>query len=240
MATENQGESAGFLSRYGVIIAVLSVAAAGAYGVSRMLSRDKSPSPVRAPEPQVVRITPPPPPPPPPKTPEPKPEEPKAPDPTENKMIDQEPVAAAEPTPAETAPADAPMGTSIAGTGDDGFGLAYSKTGGGNTIGGTGTGSGTGGASAGRWGRYAAKVQSRIVDALAGNKRTRDAELAVKVRVWADASGRVSRATISPTTGDAELDRALRDEVLTGLSLGEAPPAGMPMPIVIRIAGRRP
>jgi hypothetical protein len=52
--------------------------------------------------------------------------------------------------------------------------------------------------------------------------------------------GRISRATLSGSTGDASLDDALKNQVLTGLSLPEAPPSDMPMPIVMMISEARP
>jgi periplasmic protein TonB len=61
----------------------------------------------------------------------------------------------------------------------------------------------------------------------------------LKVKIWADASGRISRAALAGSTGDPELDRALAQEVLTGLQLSEPPPGDMPMPIVMKITARR-
>lgn len=193
-----------------------------------------------------VRITlPPPPPPPPPKPPEPRPEEArKEPENPDRPMIDQEPVPAAEPppeAPPESTPADAPMGTAIPGGDASDSGLAFSRTGGGALIGGTGTGgTGAGRAGAGRWGLFAGRVQSRVGRALAADETTRGAAVNVTARIWADAAGRVTRAVLIGSTGDAAVDAALRDRVLVGLDLGEAPPADMPMPIVMRIIGRRP
>lgn len=105
-------------------------------------------------------------------------------------------------------------------------------------IGGTGTGKGGGGGS--KFGAYASQVQMRVVDALRTHKKTRAATLNLKVRVWADASGRITRATLSGSSGNADVDRAIRDEILTGLQLQAPPPAGMPMPIVMRISATRP
>jgi hypothetical protein len=42
------------------------------------------------------------------------------------------------------------------------------------------------------------------------------------------------------STGDAELDAIIRDEVLGGLTLREPPPKDMPMPVVTRVTERRP
>jgi periplasmic protein TonB len=42
------------------------------------------------------------------------------------------------------------------------------------------------------------------------------------------------------STGDAELDSIIRDQVLSGLTLREPPPRDMPMPINTRVTERRP
>lgn len=138
------------------------------------------------------------------------------------------------PEPAAEDPAPA-LGTGITGDGPpDGFGLG--TKGGGGRPGGIG-GTGRGGS---KYGAYAGKIQRTIVDALKAHRKTRSASVAVKVRVWADATGRITRVALGGTTGDPKLDAALRDEVLTGLQLPEPPPDGMPMPIVMRITGQRP
>ncbi len=134
--------------------------------------------------------------------------------------------------PKEEIPKDEPpLGTGIKGDGPDSFGLS-DKAGNGRIGGNNGNGS--------KWGWYASQVQSRIQQALQQNRKTRTASLSVKVLVWPDASGRIGRAQIAGTTGDAALDGALRDEVLTGLQLQEPPPPGMPAPIVLRVTARRP
>jgi protein TonB len=73
-----------------------------------------------------------------------------------------------------------------------------------------------------------------------GHRFTRTANIRAEVKVWADSTGRITRATVANSTGNAALDTALRDEVLTGLQLSEPPPQGMPMPIVLRVTARRP
>jgi hypothetical protein len=139
-----------------------------------------------------------------------------------------EPKAVDEPPPVNIA-------TGIKGDGPpDGFGIR----GGGDTRPG---GAGTGGTSQrSRWGAYASQVQNRIQGALRENRRTRSASLRVEVRIWPDATGRVTRATLAGTTGDAALDTALRDEVLTGMQLTSPPPQDMPLPIIMRLTVRRP
>lgn len=151
-------------------------------------------------------------------------------------MIEQAPVDN-EPKPEEKTdePPPADLATGIKGDGPpDGFGLSGGR-------GGTGTGTGTAAPQQRtRWGWYAGQVQSRIQQAVQTNRTTRTARIRADVIVWPDSTGRITRASISSSTGDAALDAALRDEILTGLQLSEPPPQGMPMPIVLRVNARRP
>lgn len=126
------------------------------------------------------------------------------------------------------------MGTNIEGDGNDGFGLA--KGGGGGIIG----GKGTGGKKGSKYGTYATKVQTSVVQALRSHKKTRAASMNVTARIWLDSSGRVTRATLSGSSGDPAVDSAIRQEILTGLQLQAPPPDGMPMPIVMRLKATRP
>ncbi len=152
-------------------------------------------------------------------------------------MIEQTPVEnepKPDPTPDEPPPAD--VATGIAGNGPpDAFGLAARS--GSGLPGGNGT---SHAAQRSRWGWYASQVQSRIQQAVQSHRSTRTANLRVEVKVWADASGRITRVTLAGTSGNASVDAALRDEVLTGLQLSEPPPEGMPMPIALRVTARRP
>jgi len=152
-------------------------------------------------------------------------------------MIEQTPVEnESKPDPTPDVPPPADVATGIAGNGPpDAFGL--SGRGGNGVPGGTG---GNRAAQRSRWGWYASQVQSRIQQAVQTNRATRSANLRVDVKVWADGSGRITRAAIANPSGNATLDNALRDEVLTGLQLSEPPPEGMPMPITLRVTARRP
>jgi TonB family protein len=178
-----------------------------------------------------VSIPPPPPPPPPPS---PKPLTP--PPPQEQKMVEQTPVNEPEPKDKPEPPkAEEPIGSNIKGEGNDGFGLS------GNGGIGLGSGLGCGGARTGsKYGWYAGQVQGRIQQALRDNRRTRSANMRVEVRIWPDSSGRISRAQIAHSSGDPALDALLQNEILTGLRLPEPPPAGMPLPIVMRLTASRP
>jgi TonB family protein len=151
-------------------------------------------------------------------------------------MMEQEAVMDDEPPP-EEAPPEAPpsedLSTGITGNGPD-MGLSASGGGSGRGIGTTNNRRG-----GSRFGWYAAKVQSTISDALRRNSFTRNAILSIQVRVWADASGRITRAQLVGSSGNAAVDTALKDQILTGLQLPQAPPVGMPMPINLRITARK-
>lgn len=126
-----------------------------------------------------------------------------------------------------------PLGVNAKGEGQsDAFGLV-GKPGGNGLLGGGG-GGGT------RFGWWANEVQTRIEQALRQNNRTRTASIpGLRVRIWADNTGRVTRAQLVGTTGDTALDGAIANDVLTGLQLQEPPPSDMPMPVVLRITAHR-
>jgi hypothetical protein len=135
-------------------------------------------------------------------------------------------------------PAAPAVGTALPSNGQsDGFDLSGTPGGIGLIGGGGGDGGGAGGNAS--WADYNSLLQVQITQALQHNPRTRDAIFEVTARIWIDGSGIVTRAIVS-TTGDAAMDAALKNEVLTGARYSAAPPAGMPMPVVLRITGERP
>ena len=214
-----------------IIGVLLGVVALG--GIISFLTSDGKPHRKAAAKQEVITITlpplaPPPPPPPPPPQNEPPP-------PKDEEMVEQEPVPDNEPPP-EAPPEAAPsedLSTGIAGNGPD-MGLSRSGNGGNGKIGGSGKGSGS------KYGWYAAKIQSTIADALRQNSATKSATFSLQVRVWADANGRITRASLIGTSGSAAIDAAIKNQILTGLQLPQAPPPDMPMPITMRISARKP
>jgi periplasmic protein TonB len=217
---DEEDETVSFFRRYRTALILITVAVAIAVFLMRMVSGTSS-SGRR--ESAVVAISLPPPPPPPPV------QQP----PPEPKMMEQQtfqPEEKPEEEPPKP-PDQPPLGTNIKGNGaENGFGLGTS---GGNGLGGQGSGSS-------RFGWYAGKVQSRVAEALRGNRKTRTAEMAVEARIWSDATGHITRAQLAGSTGSADLDTAIKNEVLLGLQLSEPPPDGMPMPIVLRLTAKRP
>jgi outer membrane biosynthesis protein TonB len=224
-----------FLREHGPALAVVAVLAVGlAVTVVVLTGGESRPAPKRIAEVTIVNIQPPPPPPPPP----PQHDQPKMVE--QPKMIEPEfkpeqPRPKDEPPPkaADDQPPPGPLGLDQAadGPGDD-FNLA-GRPGGGGLL-----GSGGGGGS--RWGWYATMVQAQVEEALRANRRTRSAKTRVEIRLWADADGRVTRVQMAASTGDSDVDYAIKTEILANLQLKEPPPKDMPMPIVARLTARRP
>jgi periplasmic protein TonB len=218
------------LLRYGAALALIAVLLGGV--VYFFSGHDDLPPPRQLREFTVVNIVPPPPPPPPPPMPEQKMiEQPKMAEPEfkEDKLVEKprdEPIKDAKNS---EPPGPLSLDAKAVGPGDL-FNLGSKP--GGSPYGGGGGGS--------RWGWYASIVQAQIEAALRGNSRTRNATMRVEIRLWADATGRVSRIQLVSSTGDAELDAAIRDNVLGGLMLREPPPRDMPMPMITRVTAHRP
>jgi TonB family protein len=150
-------------------------------------------------------------------------------------MIAQEPVNEPEQKPEDQKPPEEPpVGTNIQGNGGpDAFGLSGK--------GGNGFSQGGSGPKKQGWGWYAGQVQTRIAELLRNNRKTRAARFEqLEVRIWLDATGRIQRASLVGSTGNASLDEAIKTEVLPGAQLSEPPPAGMPLSIKLRMKGIRP
>ncbi len=235
MPDEEDDDERGLFTRHPlVVIGGFVVVAAGLWYAVKDVEFGQAPPP-KAPDLSMVRVQLPPPPPPPP--PPPKPPENTPPPPEQQEMIEQTPIEDETPPEPEAADDPAPdLGTNIAGDGPpDGFGL--SRSGGTGRVGGTPQ---VGGGSRSRWGWYAAQVQTKISDALRRHPRTRQATLSVQVRVWPDATGRITRAQLAGSTGDRAIDDIITHEILIGLQLTSPPPADLPTPIVLRLTARRP
>ncbi len=225
-ATKKKKRSAWEKHRVAILAGGVVLFALAGFAIKSLVSGKSAP---RKPPALVMIKLPPPPPPPTPPPPTPPPEPPKP----EDKVIEEQPKEEPKPEPPK-APEPPALGSAIKGDGNDGFGLSGSGDG---VIGGT---IGGGGGNRSKWGWYAGEVQQSITQALRAHKLTRSASMTITVRVWADATGRIQRAALAGSSGRADIDRALQNEILTGLQLQDAPPEGMPMPIVLRITAKRP
>jgi len=225
----DEDEDLSFIQRHPglVLLVIVLVVAPVIYHTARNMMNSHSSS---SREDEVMIRLPPPPPPPLKPRPTPTPDQQPTPE-EEQKMVEQQPVQN-EHKEAPKPQAPPSLGTSITGPGGGpDMGLSSGL--------GEGGGYGNGGGGS-KFGWYASEVQSRIADALRGNPATRTASMDIKVRIWADSTGRIFKARIQGSTGDPSLDAALQNNVLTGLQLSDAPPADMPMPIVMRLSAQRP
>ncbi len=146
-------------------------------------------------------------------------------------MVQQDPVTDDEPPPDNSPPEAAPVDLSTNITGNGPGGLPVSS--GNHNIGGSGRRGGS------KFGWYAAKVQSSISEALRRNPALRSSTMSLQVRIWSDADGRITRAQLVGTTGNQAMDDAIKNQVLIGFQLPQAPPADMPMPINMRITAHK-
>jgi len=170
------------------------------------------------------------PPPPPPKPPEETPPEPEV---KEEVKIDQ-PQPTPEPQQAEAPPPGPDLGVDAEGTGSgDDFGLV-GKKGAADLIG--------GGPKGNPWAWYDAlvndAVNSAFQAALGREKMLKNKNYKVIVKVWLDSSGKVNRAQLVDSTGDARADEILRDALNDMRALRDGPPTDMPQPMKIRVTSR--
>ncbi|WP_244443470.1 energy transducer TonB [Bradyrhizobium sp. Ai1a-2] len=217
--------------RYGAALAVIALLFGGVgYW---LFGRDDLPPPRQVREITIVNITPPPPPPPTPPPPEQKMiEQPKM---AEPEFKEDKPIEKPQDEPVKDAKNDEPPGPLSLDAKATGPGDLFNLGGkpGGNPYGG-------GGGGGSRWGWYTTIVTSQMEAAIRANPRTRNMSGQLQVKLWADSTGRINRVLLVPSTGDAELDALISNDVLGRLTLREPPPKDMPMPMVTRLTARRP
>ena len=198
-----------------LIVGLISAAAIG-FAVKIFSKGDTGPAKRQETNYTPIILTPAPPPPPPPPPP---PEAMK-----EEKMIEED---KDEPTP-DTAPA---VSTALKASGGGGMTVASSR---GGIFGGRKTIS-----EQAKWKAYSSQIAPRISQALRDNPKTRALSGAIPVRVWLDITGRITRAKLDVSTGDAARDAAICD-IIVAIPNSQPPPDGMVMPINMRITARRP
>lgn len=200
------------------VLALLGVALLGlvVWGVMSLMG-GKSGKPRKPP---VVTLLPdkPPPPPPPPKE-EKKPEPPKE----DRKDVKMEPPKEAPPAQNEPLKMEG-----AAGDGDSAFGAG--------TVGREYAGGEIGGG--GMQGMYAGRLQRHLQEQLSRNRKLKESDYRVTVRVWLRRDGSVEKADLAQSTGNAGLDEVLREALLQVAAMREAPPENMPQPIRIRVTAR--
>ena len=172
----------------------------------------------------------PPPPPPPPPPPQEKPPEP---------VETTKPVPVETPTPTPQK-ADTPAAVSIdaaSEAGGDAFGLKGGGPGGMGGAGATGTGAGPagGGISDAFYGRY---LSGALQERVENEKKISRQVFTADFNIWIDGSGRVTKATLVRSSGEASRDAIVQAllEAVRGL---DAPPASLRFPQKIAVRGRK-
>lgn len=218
------------LLRYALIAFGLALSASVvAYAVKSLMSGGGK---AKKPSVQTIAVLRPPPPPPPPK-PEEKPPEPEI-KKEEVKLPDPEP----EPQQAQDdqPPPGPDLGVDADGSGaGDSFNLVGKK--GGQDITTLGQGGG-GGVNRAQFALFTNLVQAHFQEELSKNRRLRSADYRVVLRVWFTPDGRVSRTELAGSSGDGEIDQAIRTTLADGAPLGQPPPPDMPQPLKLRLTSR--
>lgn len=176
----------------------------------------------KARKPPVVTLLPdkPPPPPPPPK-------EEKKPEPKEEKKdVKVEPPKEPVPQPAQNEPLKM---EGAAGDGNSAFGAG--------TVGREYTG-GAIGATGMQQGLYAGRLQRHLQEQLGRNRKLKESDYRVTLRIWLRRDGSVEKAELAQSTGSDTVDDLLREALLQIGAMREAPPDNMPQPIRIRVTAR--
>lgn len=167
-----------------------------------------------------------PPPPPPPK------EEPPPPEIKEEVKID-EPEPQPDEPPEQAAEDAPPPGEDLGvdadgGAGSDAFGLVGRK--GGRDL--------LGGSSGSEYAWYANVLQQDIADLLSDNNKIRQSRYIIEVQLWFEQNGKVKKAKLIKSSGDAAMDRSIQLALNEMGNLRERPPEGIPQPVRLRIESR--
>jgi hypothetical protein len=84
---------------------------------------------------------------------------------------------------------------------------------------------------------YAGAVQTALALALCRQSDTRPTRYRTAMRLWFDGDGNIRRAELASSTGDSGLDAEIV-AALQGLTVGMAPPPGLPQPMKLAIIPR--
>lgn len=91
----------------------------------------------------------------------------------------------------------------------------------------------------GAFSAFANHIQESVYKILAGNKKVRDANYMVTVRLWLSQDGRIERYELANSTGSAEVDGSIKAALAQVGSLGDEMPPGLPQPVRLQIVSRQ-
>lgn len=126
----------------------------------------------------------------------------------------------------EAPPPGSDLGVDADGNGSDNFGLKARKGGRGLLDGGP-------------FGWYAARLDADIQDHIATDKKLRrQGRYSALLRLWIDRDGRIQRVEVARTSGNRDLDAALRTALAQMQRVSEPPPDEMPQPVQLQITSK--
>jgi len=85
---------------------------------------------------------------------------------------------------------------------------------------------------------YTDQIKTRIEEALAAQNDLAKAQYRLNVHVWLARDGRVERAELKGSSGDAAIDKLIRKALAAMKGIAEAPPEDMPQPVKLRITSK--
>ena len=96
---------------------------------------------------------------------------------------------------------------------------------------------GTVGGSA-QQGLFAGRLQRHLQEQLNRNRKLRESDYRVTLRLWLRRDGSVERVELAQSTGSESVDQMLRETVLQAGAMREPPPDNLPQPMRIRVTAR--
>jgi protein TonB len=212
-----QGQKYRFLPLIALVVVVL-LAGGGVYWMVRSFLNSAPPLTKKVVQ-EIHVIRPPPPPP---------DEPPPPPPPPEEKVDVHEPDPEPDPTPSNEPPPSEQLGLDTeGGAGGDAFGLVGNK-GGRDLL--------SSGGSAFNW--YGGLLKNEVLSQLEEVKDAHKGAYSATVKIWVRSDGSVERARLSQSSGDPARDKAIEAALSRITRISEAPPAGMPQPVSLRIVSR--
>jgi periplasmic protein TonB len=91
----------------------------------------------------------------------------------------------------------------------------------------------------GAFSAFANHIQESVYKILTANKKVRDANYVVTVRLWLGQDGRIERYELANSTGNAEVDSSIKVALAQIGSLGNEMPPGLPQPVKLQIVSRQ-
>ena len=215
---EEEEESGGKIKIIAFFVAVILISGVLIWFVGGMLSQPIEPPKKTVQEIKVIR-----PPPPPPEVEEEPPPEPEVEEEVEIPEEDIPDVPDMEPPPGSQLGLDAE-----GGAGGDAFGLVGKK--GGRSLLGSGSGS--------RFAWYSNIIKTEILESLYEDEQLRSKSYRIRCDIWVSKTGEINRIQMLNSTGDADIDKRIKDRLHALRRISDAPPADMNMPIKIAIQSK--